>query len=190
MRLPGRDECRFRTVADGRRAYYGRGWRGPGLLLRNAAQEAALRRELGVSLWIFRSLTLLLWIVLALSARHSAPLHDMARFGLPVLGALALLSALISQWRTDHLLNDGPGVVERLTRGDHYACLAAHLSTHGIQRRAMALLLIGAAAVGLGPYDGLRGNLIDALPLLLSAAVMLLPLQRLLQVWKHRSGAS
>ena len=100
------------------------------------------------------------------------------------------MSALISQWRTDHLLNDGPGVVERLTRGDHYACLAAHLSTHGIQRRAMALLLIGAAAVGLGPYDGLRGNLIDALPLLLSAAVMLLPLQRLLQVWKHRSGAS
>lgn len=190
MRLPSRYECGFRTLAGGRRAYYGREWRGPGLLLRNAAQEAALRRELGVSLWLSRSLTLLLWIVLALSARHSAPLHDMARLGLPVLAVLGLLGALLLQWRTDHLLNDSPGVAERMTRGEQYACLAAHFSANGIKRRAMALLLIGAAAFGLGLYDGLRGNLIEALPLQLLAAVMLLPLRRLMQIWKHRSSVS
>ena len=182
MLLPSRYECWFRTSPDGRRVYYPRGWRGPGLLL-DTAQEAALRHELRAGLWLLRILGLLgLILILAPAAFHSALRHRIDQLSLLALAALMILVVLILQARRDGLLKDCPGVAERMTRGDLYACLAARLSPSGIRLRIAAFLLVGVTGLSLFLLHALRGERLKALPLFLLAAVAVLPLRHWLQI--------
>ena len=154
MRLQSSFECLFHTLPDGRRVFYPRMWRGPGVQLRDPGQEAALRHELRANLWILRFLMLLIFLlILAPSALHSAPLLHMAQpaltaLGTLILGALIVFSVVVMQWRRDHLVKDCPGIAERLTQRDFETCLAMRLSVGGLKLRVFVLVLLGGASLG------------------------------------------
>ena len=190
MRLPSRFECWFRNLPDGRRVYYPRMWRGPGVQLRDAAQEAALRRMLQTSFRVLLPLDLLGFVLfLAPGALHTPlPQHLAKTAGLVIL-SLVILGVVALQWHRDRLVKDCPGIAERLTQRDFETCLAMRLSVGGLKLRVFVLVLLGGASLGLGLFYGLHADLLRAVPPVLFAAVLPLLLRRWLRFLKYKRTA-
>ncbi|MEW6559714.1 MAG: hypothetical protein AB1412_05890 [Pseudomonadota bacterium] len=176
-------ECLFRTSSDGRRVFYPRMWRGPGVQLRDAAQEAAVRRELWVGFNVMRVLMVLALALLMTPAAVYTPLppSPLKASGL-LIGSLVIFGVIALQWHIDHLLKDCPGITERLTQRDYETCLARHFSVTHLKLRIAGLLLLAAATLGLALFDvstmHISQGLLTAIPLVLLAAASLLPLKR------------
>jgi|YelNatPaOPRAMG01_1025707.scaffolds.fasta_scaffold09672_5 hypothetical protein len=179
MRLQRSIDCLFRTPPNGRRVFYSQVWRGAGVQLRDAAQEAALRRMLGAGLRILLVLILLgyaLWLAPGVLPISMAQRETKAA-GLVIL-CLVILGYFALRWRRNQLIKDCPGVIERLTRRDYEVCLAGSLSLNGPKACIAIVLLIAAAGLGLGLDVGLQGDVVTAIPPMLLAAELLLSLQR------------
>jgi hypothetical protein len=190
MRLPSRFECLFRSLPDGRRVYYSRAWRGPGVLLRDAAQEAELRRALRTGFRVLLPLMLLgLLLFLAPSAFHTPLLQRMGKAAALVLLTLVIIGVAVLEWRSDRLLKDCPGIAERLTQRDFETCLAMRLSVGGLKLRVFVLVLLGGASLGLGLFYGLHADLLRAVPPVLFAAVPPLLLRQWLRFLKYKRTA-
>ena len=187
MLLQSSFECLFRTLPDGRRVFYPRMWRGPGVQLRDAPQEAALRRLLQTGFRVLLAPYLLGFVLfLAPGALHTPlPQHLAKAAGLAIL-SLVILGVVALQWRRDQLTKDCPGVAERLTQRDYETCLASRLSVTHLKLRIAVVLLIAATCLGLGLDFGLQGDLVTAIPLVLLAAVLPLLLQRWLRFLRYK----
>jgi len=179
MRMQIPFECQFRTLPDGRRVFYPHRWRGPGVQLRDPAQEAVLRRTLETGYRIALALMLLGYVLsMVAGALHThLQQHGARTAGLVILG-MVVLGVPALQWQMDRMLRDCPGVAERLTQRDYEICLASRLSLTLLKLNIAVWLLIAAACLALGLYVGLKGDLLGALPPVLFAAVIPLLLKR------------
>ena len=191
MRLQRSIDCLFRTLPDGRRVFYPQVWHGPGVQLRDAAQEAALRRILGAGLRALLVLLLLgsgLWLAPG-ALPIPLPQRETKAAGLVIL-CLVILGYVALQWRRNQLIKDCPGVAQRLTRHDYETCLVGSLSVNSLKARIAIVLLIAATGLGLGLDAGLQGDVVTAIPPILLAAVLLLSLQRWLRLLRYKRGTA
>ncbi len=186
MLLPSRFECLFRSLPDGRRVYYSRAWRGPGVLLHDAAQETELRRALRSG---FRVLLLGLLLFLVPSAFHTPLPQRVGKVFALVLLTLVIIGVAVLKWRSDRLLKDCPGIAERLTQSDFETCIAMRLSVGGLKLRVFVWMLLGGVSLGLGLFYGLQADLLRAVPLVLFAAVQPLFVRQWLRFLKYKRTA-
>lgn len=190
MLLPSRFECLFRSLPDGRRVYYSRAWRGPGVLLHDAAQETELRRALRSGFRVLLLLMLLgLLLFLVPSAFHTPLPQRVGKIFALVLLALAIIVWAVLEWRLDRLLKNCPGIAERMTQRDFETCLAVRLSVGGLKLRVFVWMLLGGASLGLGLFYGLQADLLRAVPLVLFAAVQPLFVRQWLRFLKYKRTA-
>ena len=189
MRLSNQHECRFRTLPNGLRAYYRNGWRGPGVLLRDAAQEAVLRRQLRIidaldllAKVLLPAWMLAWWILLGTWWERAA----LAALSLAV-GLLLLVLVCIGR-RISNLLKGCPGVADRLKEDEETACRRAYATNSGFLRDTLHVWLMLVTAIwGLAHAASYQEGWWPELVLAIMAAVAAL---RLMQLWRdsRRTG--